>query len=323
MIRQRVHALFFAVVVVASCGGKSDSSTGIPGPPIGPVKYGTLDPAKAMRAAVFLGSCIPDDRSNRLLNVMYSERAGDLGDARFTRGQVDCFAGKSNGCQAVADCVAIVVDNAGPCERHCDGSVYTACDDEMRFRVDCGRYTGFTCNGNDCALPIEACDPTTFKPSCDGGVPTNCTSASKGIRRGARCADFGLVCGSLPSGTMGCLGSEGACTATTFSTSAVRFEGLGCGGTSLQACVNGGKTTLDCSTVGTGFSCQTVPGSTKSSFFCGLAAECDPTNTSSRPTCDGSSLVVCNAGKIEKVDCKSLGFTGCNATAGVCSPSPW
>ncbi|MBI2389588.1 MAG: hypothetical protein HYV09_08330 [Deltaproteobacteria bacterium] len=43
--------------------------------------------------------------------------------------------------------------------------------------------------------------------------------------------------------------------------------------------------------------------------------------TTDKPQCDGTTLVVCNAGKRERLDCKSLGFAGCNARFGVCSSS--
>ena len=84
--------------------------------------------------------------------------------------------------------------------------------------------------------------------------------------------------------------------------------------------MNGGLHEIDCSEVGAGFSCQTFG----TSAFCGLAAECDPSSGAvSDATCEGDQLVFCNAGRLDKLDCKSLGFSGCNASWGVCSPSPW
>jgi hypothetical protein len=43
-------------------------------------------------------------------------------------------------------------------------------------------------------------------------------------------------------------------------------------------------------------------------------------------TCDGATVVICNAGRVDRVDCRSLGFTGCevnkvNHTYG-CIPGP-
>ena len=49
-------------------------------------------------------------------------------------------------------------------------------------------------------------------------------------------------------------------------------------------------------------------------FFCGLASECEPADVGfsrTLDTCDGTILTTCNAGRIEHVDCTTLGFTGC------------
>ncbi|MBK9266372.1 MAG: hypothetical protein IPM54_42125 [Polyangiaceae bacterium] len=77
--------------------------------------------------------------------------------------------------------------------------------------------------------------------------------------------------------------------------------------------VNDAEHELDCGLLADGFTCQTVNGTS----FCGLASECYDL----KPACEGDSVVLCNAGRIDKIDCKSLGFTGCNAMWGTCSPS--
>ena len=54
--------------------------------------------------------------------------------------------------------------------------------------------------------------------------------------------------------------------------------------------------------------------------YCGTAAECSPKSPWNKvaATCDATSVVMCNGGKISKLDCTTLGFTGCNA--GLCTP---
>jgi hypothetical protein len=42
---------------------------------------------------------------------------------------------------------------------------------------------------------------------------------------------------------------------------------------------------------------------------CGLGAECD-VGSAYEVTCEGDELVLCNAGRIDRVDCKALGFEG-------------
>ncbi len=314
-------SLLLGVIVLAACS----SSSAAPGAPVGAPNYGKpLDPAKAVRAAVFQGSCIPDDRTNRMLAGTYYDIDSDPFDAKFSRGGIECLATKTNGCQAVQDCLGISVDNSGgACADGCSGTVATGCDAPLTFSVDCGRY-GLECRGDECAASLPACDTTTFVRSCDGGAPTSCSS--KGLRHGLKCADFGMVCatqGSGPSTVASCKGTGPACTSARTTTLSISLRnGIACEGANLKICSNGGEATFDCATIGTGFTCQsgTIEGSDVA--FCGLATECNPM-LSSRPSCEGNSLVVCNAGKIEKVDCKSLGFTGCNPTANVCSPSPW
>ena len=93
-------------------------------------------------------------------------------------------------------------------------------------------------------------------------------------------------------------------------------QGISCNGAKLLACMNGFEQEVDCATLVSGFTCQT----SGMKSFCGIAGECDPT-AGVAATCEGDNVVVCNGGRIDKVDCKSLGFTGCNAKYGTCSPS--
>ena len=82
----------------------------------------------------------------------------------------------------------------------------------------------------------------------------------------------------------------------------------------MQACLGGRTTSIDCAAQGPGFSCQSLNGS----FFCGLAAECQPARNSSAPElaiCDGTTLTFCSAGRLEHIDCTTLGFSGCEIDA--------
>ena len=92
----------------------------------------------------------------------------------------------------------------------------------------------------------------------------------------------------------------------------VPIGGTACDGDDLVACVNGQTATISCAARGPGFTCQTVG----QAFFCGLGAECAPATNgapseSHPPSCDGDVLVFCNAGRLERIDCTSLGFSGC------------
>jgi len=101
---------------------------------------------------------------------------------------------------------------------------------------------------------------------------------------------------------------------------AITWDGLECQGDTLQACAGGRTTLLDCGVAAPGFGCQSVGGFA----FCGLASECLPAHLpgadqAGSPTiCEGSTVVFCNAGRIERIDCLTLGFDGCAETAAGC-----
>lgn len=54
--------------------------------------------------------------------------------------------------------------------------------------------------------------------------------------------------------------------------------------------------------------------------MCRLATDCSPPSVDAptyKTNCDGDVLQFCNAGRIERVDCKSLGFAGCDVDPAV------
>ena len=111
------------------------------------------------------------------------------------------------------------------------------------------------------------------------------------------------------------MGKGATCSADSFGEDElVAPTGIGCSGDTLQACLGGHTTSIDCKTQGPGFSCQSVG----DAFFCGLAAECVPADNyqSAQPaTCEGNMLGFCSAGRLEHVDCTELGFTGCEVSS--------
>ncbi|MCB9582001.1 MAG: hypothetical protein H6717_33515 [Polyangiaceae bacterium] len=276
-----------------------------------------LDPADAARAAALIGSCLPDDGAARYLAAYYYER--DSGE-RWRLDVVDCLAGKTNGCAAVTQCLGASADLTGPCEPRCAGSIFERCDDTLHFRIDCAKQ-GRRCDADQGCVACDAgpaCDYSSYVDHCDGDRPIRCLDGMETTL--SPCALWGLTCvdDAATLGSAYCAGAEGSCTVDHHGSP--ELAGVACTADGLQVCVNGGLHHIDCAEVGAGFTCQTL-GSTA---FCGLAAECDPTpSTVADATCDGDSLTFCNAGRIDKLDCKQLGFTGCNATWGVCSPSPW
>jgi hypothetical protein len=169
------------------------------------------------------------------------------------------------------------------------------------------------------------CDDTTTAGICDGTTPVACVDGI--VRRGNDCETLGATCTVLSTntggGTMtGCQGAGGACTGISNDDAVTaRFEGVRCENGKLLGCMMNGLTTLDCASVGAGFTCFDVPdGGVGAGAYCGTAAECTPRSSWSKvaATCEGTSVVVCNGGKVDKVDCTTLGFTACSS--GVCTP---
>lgn len=311
----------------ADGGGLSDSA--VPPATDGqtpPGPSGPIDPAAAARAAVFLASCMSDDGINRTLQEIYLERT----TLPFRSAAVlACLASKTNGCAAITECLGVKYGSDGPCDGGCAGSVYEECSGSTRLSIDCARMgldckpvRGGYCGGADAVT----CDGTTFQGTCVDGTPTGCEDGL--TRRGLHCPDFGATCALLsttqPGGgtTFGCKGAGGACTGTNNDdTTTARWEGVRCEAGKLVGCLSNGLATLDCATSAIGFTCFDSPdGGAGATAYCGTASECLPKSPWQKvaATCEGTSVVICNGGKIEKLDCASLGFTGCNA--GVCTP---
>ena len=183
----------------------------------------------------------------------------------------------------------------------------------------------------ECSNESSECVHDDDAPSCSSGTHvTRCVDGhpevciDQHVTPGPDCAAWGLQCGTSPlSGDAACVGAGAACTEESASSVSIAYSpGLGCDGALLRVCPGGREHSLDCSMVASGFSCQSVGGA----FFCGLASECDPEGASVQ-SCDGTTITLCHAGRIEQINCTELGFTGCQMVEGknsaVCVPSPY
>lgn len=303
-----------------------DGSTSGDGSPK-PAPSGPIDPAIAARAALLIATCISDDGVNRTLQEIYLERTTN---PYRTRAVLECLGAKTNGCAAVTDCLGLQYSTDGGCgDAACAGNVYNECSGaDFRLSVDCTK-TARTCVPQPGAYCVGAgetvCNESTTVGTCDGTTPVACVDGI--LQRGIDCAKYGATCGVITTysggGSMtGCKGASGACSGTSNDDAVTaRWEGVRCENGKLVGCVQNGLSTLDCAESGIGFTCFDSPdGGSTSMAYCGTAAECSPKSPWNKvaATCDGTSVVMCNGGKIEKIDCTSLGFTGCNA--GLCTP---
>ena len=272
------------------------------------------------RAAVVIGSCWPDDGVDRNATHLW---ASNLSAARtFFRAatQLTCLANAACGCATLEQCLGRkTVTTATSCSVGCNGSSFTACGDAFDLPAgyqviqDCS-IIGQLCNNTVACVEQSAvaCD-STYTAGCDAdGRPLYCGGAM--VQHGPSCSGLGLDCARGL-----CVGRGAACVNQVLDQQeTVQFEGTSCSGGTLTACVNGHLATLNCATLGPGFSCQTVG----TQFFCGLAGECAPGNnysgsTTNPASCIGTVLSYCNAGRLEHIDCTTLGFSGCDINHGI------
>lgn len=272
----------------------------------------TFDADTVARAATVIGSCIPDDGVARHADYLWSGQASSDRDYWRLTLQLQCLADSACGCAATANCLGYSVGSEANCTQGCSGDVFSSCvslseqQPDYRLTLDC---ESLSLRCDPAASCIEgaptACD-ASFVAGCNSaGQPEYCDGGL--VRHGPTCTDLGLQCAAGA-----CTGTGAACsTLERGDQGEVRFSGMACDGTTLTACVGGKQTNVDCRQRGPAFGCQHVG----EEFFCGLASDCVPGNSSMTPstasTCNGTTLEFCNAGRLDHVDCLALGFTGC------------
>jgi len=280
-----------------------------------------LDAALVARAAVITGSCMPDDGVNRNATHFWSShRSAARPWYRFAT-QLDCLAHADCGCDALEACLSWYNGPArDTCVPGCQGKVWTQCNDSTtpasELTLDCGKL-GLDCDDDagcidepnpDCGslgLGQVQCTSDGRQETCSAGV----------LMHTPACDGFGLTCSDGL-----CTGDGDACV-TDYTQQGdpeqVVFQATACDGDTLVACENEHVARIDCTTEGPGFSCQDVG----SKSFCGLASECEPAddglNGEFEASCSGSVLTFCNAGRIEALDCTTLGFESCEIEPGV------
>jgi cysteine-rich repeat protein len=294
--------------VRAACRANPTENPTLPAP-------GTIDLDLLARAGTVFGSCWQDDGVARFTESMLFAPFNSPRYWTQTATQLECLANATCGCSAVEQCLGVTRTFAtgDVCEPTCTGDVLRACEGALQAELDCGKV-GLRCdtNGGCVAGDATPCDWTTFVPACTAdGRATECDDGV--VQRSVPCESLGLVCRNGA-----CVGAGAACS-DSFPSFDSSPAGLRClsDGVTLEACWGGGMTQVDCSTRGPGFTCQKPLGERP---FCGVATDCSPRSLDGpgyKTNCDGDVVQFCSAGRIERIDCKSLGFVGCEVAPSV------
>ena len=296
---------------------------------------GPKDRDAVAKAALFVHSCIPglfpDFNVNGHIDATYSAimRASV---ERVILERVNCFKDKTNGCDAVRECLGIEYTRGDPgVAAGCSDGVSLYRDNSVNEWVNCTGL-GLDCwNGAYlmCGLPTTPCNEAE-PPSCTAdGVPQRCMFFTDELGALAEvepsCATYGLACAADADKAF-CTGTGPACDKKfrTGGNFLADFRaGIACENeTTLRACVNGHEQLVDCTKQGQEFRC--IGGSRPR---CGFDFQCDqrdiyaPINEDRlmEATCEGSLINLCNSGVRTTIDCKSLGFNTCDPFWRTCS----
>jgi hypothetical protein len=220
-----------------------------------------------------------------------------------------CYLSAGKDCEELMKC-----DNGGhgveSCdvstfEKHCEGNMKVTClEGKIRYD-DCSKYEYYfihpacrvdeaggnvSCVGEPCSGDSSSCSGNTLV-RCEGGSSTK-----------RYCSLFEEICDDLPSGGAACMGTGAEC------------EKDRCEETKAVSCDGGREAVMDCSVVlGPGYTCHLYEAESKAVCVPG-GVECDVHGNAD--TCDGSFLVFCRGGSIDRVDCGDLGYGRCVSEGG-------
>lgn len=270
---------------------------------------GSFTREDAVRSTALLLGCLEDGKYGTFVDAFL----GADNDSSLVARWGNCLSAKTNACTGMTECTGVSVVARDSCETTCDGDVNTFCEDGLQISFDCSTLDPdgpplICVAGEGCEFfGTTACNADTFEDRCEANSLVQCRD---NVELKTACP-VGLVCSeTLEHGGL-CVGSEGSCEATTFSSVdpldmdfAVKCNS----DDELEFCANGGTHVIKCSEYLPGYSCQTVGGSS----FCGLGRECIPHGPArTDAVCNQDSVEFCAAGLWASVDCTELGFAGC------------
>lgn len=281
-----------------------------------------LDTARAARVAAVMRACgMPYSASSSAEQLMV-QSAGTVD--RFTQTVMDCAAG-AHSCDAFHQCTAAGHAREGAPEGgRCDGDTVVAGLSGVPAALDCHVWGG---QGSTCAMgPIGArCEPrggcgssssssnSSSAPRCEGTVAIDCSNP-----------DFAaLDCAQLePGATCRMVNNQPTCVPGAARPTCAPGQGARCDGDTLVRCAplnpDGGLLARLLGTVPDNwFQYRTDCGAI--GMRCDAGACVPRANACSVQTetgrCVGNVLEMCVGGRVERVDCASLGMTGCEDTS--------
>lgn len=262
-----------------------------------------------LKACVSLSAC-DVDRKPRLVDCVenFHKRFSYFGQRKLVERLYRCVIDAAGDCAKVRQCVGF---KSRPKNGECDSSYKPKCVGDVAWNCDLrpkgGWEQGLDCSvgGLKCAVKKTGtttaaicgggpCEPGKYKNKCVNRQLWTCIGGAIEIND---CVEQQLQCRDPNSG--GCEGTGRSCRDTS----------PRCEQDILVKCARSYLTQIDCRKVygqkkcdNTTIECKGAGGSCKSdSFF---------------DTCNGETLEVCVDGFVKKVNCKALGFLGCEVSGG-------
>lgn len=293
-------------------------------------------------SSVLIESCIhellnPEFNVNARIDAFYNTTMRSALE-RAVGDKMTCLSTSEAGvgCERVRNCmgIAITVDEPRFAEGCSDytamrrrfapsGTIYNDWFYCLALRVDGSQLHCHETPFPRCDTWRNKCDPAAF-PSCDSNWPHVCEYSPEDneffvYERSPSCSQKTtcVIDGATPM----CTGTGPSCTETFAIPGDVHLDfraGIACDdATTLRACVNGHEQAIDCTQLGQGFTC--IDGTRP---HCGVDFQCGYEGQYPKPTCDGTKIIICNAGQVQSIDCRSLGFETCDPERGVCGNKP-
>jgi len=225
----------------------------------------------------------------------------------------ECYRSAGSDCDALMRCGngghGVESCDDATFEKQCEGNRVVDCIEGKKRYIDCSEYGHYLVN------PICSVDEADGAVGCVGepcsGTSSRCSSNTvAGCEGGSsfqlHCSLFEMICEELPSGGATCRGTGPVCAEDIFVSR--------CDGDQVIYCAGGREVGMDCGlTLGPDYTCLADPvegtaGCVPAREECNIYDHID--------TCDGPFLVFCRSGRLDRIDCRELGYGGCVGEAG-------